>query len=197
MLRYVEAEVFTAVTMKNAVFWDVASRRYFKLNPRFGAYRLHLQCRKIRERGSSVSSWQPRDNYRSSFSDFTTLKMKAICSSETSVQFTRSTRCHIPEDGILHNFKIIQMTLSLMRTASSVSSIRTESQTVRLPQSPVCEYSITDQYLIHCVGTDIRDPTKSVLECLHVHPCGSMTRLNPVLKTLSHAKIGLAATSHK
>jgi hypothetical protein len=37
----------------------------------------------------------------SSLADFFTLKMQAIRSSETSAQ-TRSTRRHIPEDGILH-----------------------------------------------------------------------------------------------
>jgi hypothetical protein len=37
----------------------------------------------------------------SSLADFSTLKMEAIRSSETSV-YTRSTRRHIPEDGILH-----------------------------------------------------------------------------------------------
>jgi hypothetical protein len=39
----VRFEVFTAMTIKNAVFWDVAPCRYF-VNRRFGgAYRLHLQ----------------------------------------------------------------------------------------------------------------------------------------------------------
>jgi hypothetical protein len=43
--------------MKNAVFWDVAPCRYC-VNGSFGeAYRLHLQGRKIRERGTSVSRW--------------------------------------------------------------------------------------------------------------------------------------------
>jgi hypothetical protein len=38
-----QLEVFTAVTMKNSVFWDVAPCRYF-VNRRFGGmYRLHLQ----------------------------------------------------------------------------------------------------------------------------------------------------------
>jgi hypothetical protein len=54
---YVRFEVFTAVTIKNAVFWDVAPCRSCALNRRFGG---------------------------------------------TSVQSTRSTRCNIPEDGILH-----------------------------------------------------------------------------------------------
>jgi hypothetical protein len=40
----------------------------------------------------------------SSLADFSTMKMEAIRSSETSVHFTGSTRRHIPEDGILHNF---------------------------------------------------------------------------------------------
>jgi hypothetical protein len=67
--------------MKNAVFWDVALCR-FCVNLRFGrTYLLHLQGRKIRERGTSV-------------------KIKVILYSETSVH-TRSTQRHIPEDSIL------------------------------------------------------------------------------------------------
>jgi hypothetical protein len=60
----VRFEVFTAVTMKNAVFWDVAPCRYC-VNRRFGSkYRLHLPGRKIRERGTSVSRWlQPHNMY--------------------------------------------------------------------------------------------------------------------------------------
>jgi hypothetical protein len=38
----------------------------------------------------------------SSLADFSTLKMEAGLSSETSVHFTGSTWRHIPEDGILH-----------------------------------------------------------------------------------------------
>jgi hypothetical protein len=41
----------------------------------------------------------------SSLADFSTLKMEAIRSPETSVQFTRSTRRHFPEDGILHSHR--------------------------------------------------------------------------------------------
>jgi hypothetical protein len=80
----VRFEVFTAVTMKNAVFWDVTPCRSC-VNRRFGGtYRLHLQGRKIRERGTSVIRWL----------------RTAIPSSETAVH-TRSTRRHIPEDDIL------------------------------------------------------------------------------------------------
>jgi hypothetical protein len=34
-----------------------------------------------------------------------TLKMEAICSSETSVETRRTTRRHIPEDDTLHNHR--------------------------------------------------------------------------------------------
>jgi hypothetical protein len=48
--NFVRFEAFTAVTMKNVVFWDVALCRSC-VNRRFGVtYRLHLQCIKIRER---------------------------------------------------------------------------------------------------------------------------------------------------
>jgi hypothetical protein len=59
-------EVFTALTMKNAVFWDEVPCRSC-VNRRFGGtYRLHLQGRKIRERGTSVNRWlQTELNQRS------------------------------------------------------------------------------------------------------------------------------------
>jgi hypothetical protein len=47
---------------------------------------------------------QPPVHAGSSLADFSTLKMEAISSSETSVH-TRSTRRHIPEDGILHSHR--------------------------------------------------------------------------------------------
>jgi hypothetical protein len=45
VLYYEGLEVLTAVTMKNAVFWDVAPCGFI-INQRFGGtYRLHLQGR--------------------------------------------------------------------------------------------------------------------------------------------------------
>jgi hypothetical protein len=92
--------------MKNAVFWDVAPCRSCEMNLRFGGiYRLHLQGRKIRERGTSMSRWLLSvyllpAHAGSSLADFSTPKVEAIRSSETSVH-TRSKRRHISEDGIL------------------------------------------------------------------------------------------------
>jgi hypothetical protein len=55
--KYVRFEIFTAVTMKNSVFWDVAPCSSC-VNRRFGGtYRLHLQVKKIRKLGNSVSRW--------------------------------------------------------------------------------------------------------------------------------------------
>jgi hypothetical protein len=54
---YVRFEVFTAVTMKNAVFWDVALCRSCVNRLFEGTYRFHLQGRKVPERGTSVSRW--------------------------------------------------------------------------------------------------------------------------------------------
>jgi hypothetical protein len=90
---------------KNAVFWSVAPCRYC-VNRRFGGtYRLHLQGRKIRERGISLSRWLRTPAHAgSSLADFFTLKMKEIRSSETSVH-TRSTWRHMPEDSILHSHR--------------------------------------------------------------------------------------------
>jgi hypothetical protein len=34
---------------------------------------------------------------------YSTLKMEAVCASETPVKFYQTTRCHNPEDNILHN----------------------------------------------------------------------------------------------
>jgi hypothetical protein len=39
----------------------------------------------------------------SCFAYYSTLKMDATCSSETSVDFQQTTRCYIPEDRTLHN----------------------------------------------------------------------------------------------
>jgi hypothetical protein len=47
---------------------------------------------------------QPPAHAGSSLADFSTLKMEAIRSSETSVH-TRTKWCHIPENGILHSHR--------------------------------------------------------------------------------------------
>jgi hypothetical protein len=97
-------EAFTAVTMKNVVFWDVALCRYF-VNRRFGGTYPSI-FRKTRERGTSVIRWLQtavtcsRWSCGSSLPDFSTLKIEAIRSSKKSVHAVCTQR-HIPEDEIL------------------------------------------------------------------------------------------------
>jgi hypothetical protein len=60
----------------------------------------------LNEECPSSGMWlQPPAYAGSSLADFSTLKMEAIRSSETSVQFTRSTQRHIPEDSIVHSYR--------------------------------------------------------------------------------------------
>jgi hypothetical protein len=73
-ISYLRFEGFTVVTMKNAVFWDVALCRS-GVNQCFGGTYRRLQ---------------PPAHAGFSHVDFSTLKMKAIHSSKTSVH-TRST----------------------------------------------------------------------------------------------------------
>jgi hypothetical protein len=78
LLNYIIVTFMTTKDiLKNAVFWDVALCRYFVNRRLGGTSRLHLQGRKIRERGTSV--------------------IRSI--------YKRSTKHHIPEDGILHSHR--------------------------------------------------------------------------------------------
>jgi hypothetical protein len=51
----------------------------------------------------------------SSLADFSTLKMEAIRCSETSVQWTISTRRHTPEDGILLSLRSLRISHSFFQ----------------------------------------------------------------------------------
>jgi hypothetical protein len=105
-MNYVRFEVFTAMTMKNTVFWDVAQCRYF-VNRRFGGTR-----RLGVSDGHSVYSYLLTLVHCSWISS--TLKMGAIRSSETSVN-KMPIRRHIPEDGILHTMYYFVQLLSILQ----------------------------------------------------------------------------------
>jgi hypothetical protein len=74
---------------------------------------VHIQGRKFRERGIGVSRWL-QTHAGSSFADFSTLKMEAIRSPETSVH-TRSTPRHIPEDGIFTHLLVSKYCIIIIK----------------------------------------------------------------------------------
>jgi hypothetical protein len=89
--------------MTSSIFWDITLRIPLRVNRRVGGTcRLHFQGRSVsqaryqREAGSKPVT---------SLACSSTLKMKATCSSETSVHFQRTTRRYIPEDRTLHNYR--------------------------------------------------------------------------------------------
>jgi hypothetical protein len=77
------------VFMKSIIFWDMTPYSSLSVNRRFeGTCRLKQACHMPAFWFlSGLISW--------------TLKMEAICSSETSVDTQRITWRHIPEDNIL------------------------------------------------------------------------------------------------
>jgi hypothetical protein len=97
--------------MKSTVFWDITLCSPLKVNRRFGGtYRLHLQGRRISRainQQEAVASprlcWSTAFTLVSCSAYYSTLNMEAICSSETSVDFQRTTQRYIPEDNILNS----------------------------------------------------------------------------------------------
>jgi hypothetical protein len=73
LLEVLTGNGMSKMSIEEVVFWDVA-----------------------------LCNLQPPAHTGSSLADFSTLKMEAIRSSETSVK-TRPTQRHIPEDDILHS----------------------------------------------------------------------------------------------
>jgi hypothetical protein len=88
---YIGFEFFTAVVMKGIIFWDISPCSPLSFNRRFGGtYRLHLQGR--RNTFSKGTGKQAGVTCLLLFFAeliYFTLKMEAICSSETSVKTER------------------------------------------------------------------------------------------------------------
>jgi hypothetical protein len=92
--------VLTAVVMKDFIFWDITPYRQLKVNRRFGGtYRFHIKDPRMSRRLclSPAFTLVFLLGFHSS-----TLNMKAIRSSETSVDFQLSICSYIPEDRTFH-----------------------------------------------------------------------------------------------
>jgi hypothetical protein len=86
---------------EESVFWDITPCSPLSVIRRFGGtYRLHLQGRK--NKLSKKTAWKQVE----SSAYFSTLKMEAICPSETSVDSQQTTRRYSPEDCTLYNILI-------------------------------------------------------------------------------------------
>jgi hypothetical protein len=96
--RTVGEELLTAATATNSVARDITPRSKMKVDRRFEkTYRLHLQDRRE----------QARNQYEVELYFLVLLfgpEMEAICSSETSVGFNRSTRRYILEQFTLVHY---------------------------------------------------------------------------------------------
>jgi hypothetical protein len=89
------------MVMKSTILWDITPCSPLKVSRHFGGtYRLHLQSRRI-SRGRNQHQVAPTFTLVSCSAYSSTLKMEAICSSETSVYFQRTTRRYIPDDSTL------------------------------------------------------------------------------------------------
>jgi hypothetical protein len=107
-------------------FWDITPCGPFKVRRRFGrTYRLYLQGRKIGpSRNQHENRWQPEPSRKLSCLAYSyTLRMKALCSCETSVDFKPIARRYIPENRTRQPFWCIFRGLpqSLHATATIVT----------------------------------------------------------------------------
>jgi hypothetical protein len=90
--------------MKSSTLWDITPCSSVKINRRFGRHiTSHLQGRKLSQARNhyGAGNKQGRIHARFLFSDSSMVKMEAIYSAETSVDFHRPTRRYIPEERTL------------------------------------------------------------------------------------------------
>jgi hypothetical protein len=97
----------TTTLLKSIIFWDTMPCSPLKFNHFWGTNCLHLQGLRISPaRYHHESKWEaepPGFTIVSCLAYSSTLKMEAICSSETWVYFQRTTWHYVPDDSTHHN----------------------------------------------------------------------------------------------
>jgi hypothetical protein len=133
-LKLVRFEVFTAMTINNAVFWNVAPCRYF-VNRRFGGtYRLHLQGRRnpraINQRGQVAVP--PKRRLTKYLHDATSQKT-AFFMFKTSLLYRWTpnmyTRCDL-QNICLNNLFVIQISYTDKGVAATHVAVE---ETLKVP----------------------------------------------------------------
>jgi hypothetical protein len=117
-----KSEIFTTMTMKNAVFWELTPCDSCK-NRRFGGTHLHYQVGKNLQVKNKITNnvvflrsvlrLLVTVNVFPSLLILLSLMMEEIYSPETSV-LTRATRLNIPEYGILYATRVCIFYISLI-----------------------------------------------------------------------------------
>jgi hypothetical protein len=113
--------------MLSTFFWDITPCSPLKVNLRFGrTYRFHLQGQRISQgRNQRERRWLCLTVYCSTYSS--NLKMEAKFSSETSVDFQRTTRHYTPEHITLHNHRCENLKSYIMLNVFASKSLRRSS----------------------------------------------------------------------
>jgi hypothetical protein len=147
--------------MKSIIFWDVTPCSLLRCKRRFGGtYRLHLQGRRNFQQEPAchlLTCW-------SLLKFSSTLKMEAICSTETSVDFQQTTRRHIPEHDTLQyivKFDLYVMEILQLYTLIMYQlpiTIKYEIQ--RIPLTSISIF-VRHNLIWECIWIILRNVTKT------------------------------------
>jgi hypothetical protein len=105
--RYLGFEALTAVVMKCSTFWDITQHSLLKVNRSFGKHIASIfRAKKWAKQEISAKAggnlcFRPTFTLVSCLVYSFTMKMEAICSSETSFDFLGNARGYISEDRTL------------------------------------------------------------------------------------------------
>jgi hypothetical protein len=115
----------TSVVTKSPVFWDIIPCRPLKANRRLGGTCcLQLQARRINQAENQREFLLATCFMLSFLVYYSTMKIKAICSSEASVDAGRTTRRYIREDRTLNTLRVLHGYVTWSFAVGEASSFR-------------------------------------------------------------------------